>query len=212
MKYTKEDVISIIDFAKDKNIKSNQILQDWHIEKNNTIEEKDEHGLSIVSIFEHTIAKDNKDIGEIIVFKYSGVGGGWENDIFEMVEKKYFSDETVYTFMSDDEKSYYYRFFLTGSIFEDKYFDDESIWERPNNTKKFRIFKQELPKSELLILYDTSSSGEGINMRNKLEGRFSEYNAYWDNSACMYYIKNISSLEFKPIRPIIEERINNRKK
>jgi len=34
---------------------------------------------------------------------------------------------------------------------------------------------------------------------------------YWDYSACRYYIKNIDKLDYKPSRPIIEERINIRK-
>ena len=75
--YTKEDIISILDFAKDKNIQSEKLLQLWTTRKNNQIEQSDEHGLSVVGIFEHPITnKHNKEIGKIIMFNYTGVGGG----------------------------------------------------------------------------------------------------------------------------------------
>ena len=206
--YTKEDVISILDFAKGKKIKSKTILSNWRKNQNNYIEESDDHGLSVVGIFEHPITnKDNKEIGKIVIFNYKGVGGGWEIDIYDMVEKKYFSTDPYYHFRAGDNNSCFYRFFLIG----DDIFDDESFnqWEKPKNTDEFRVFKQKLPNSELIITYDISRNGDGLSTRNKLE-RNNDYSFYWDDSAFAYYIKNIHNLDYKPSRLIIEERIKNR--
>jgi hypothetical protein len=205
--YTKEDVISILDFSKGKDIASKNILSNWLKDKNNRIENKDEHGLSVVGIFEHPIFIKDKEVGKIIIFNYTGVGGGgWERDIFKMVQSKYFSNERHFTFMSDDIDSISHRFFLTGDIFEDENFYE---WERPKSKDDFRVFKQELPKSELIITYDVSDERIGSEINSSLRSN-KDYYMYYDESACRYYIKNIHYLEYKPSRPIIEERIKSR--
>jgi len=207
--YTKEDVLSILDFAKSKTDESKDVLLKWKVDKSNRVEKEDEHGLSVVGIFEHPLTnKEGKEVGKIIVFNYTGVGGGWENDIFNMVEKKYFSESEKYNFFPGEGDSFCHRLFITGDVFSDEIFEQ---WEKPKGSDEFRVFKQVLPNSEFIIWYDVSDEGDGIEMRNELESRRSDYSFYWDNSACMYYIKNITELDFKPARPIIEERINSRK-
>lgn len=206
--YTTEDVISILDFSKNKNNKSEELLLRWKLDKSNKIDEKDEHGLSVVGIFEHPIKnKDGKEIGKIIVFNYTGVGGGWHNDIYKMVEEKYFSNEPYFVFESGDTESFYYRLFLTGDVFSDKSFAE---WERPKKTKDFRVFKQKLPKSEFIIHYDVSENRIGSETISSLSHRNSGYCFYYDASYCRYFIKNISELNFKPSRPIIEKIIKKR--
>lgn len=208
--YTVEDVISILDFSKNKNIKSEEMLLQWKLGKSNCINKEDEHSLSVVGIFEHPIKnKSNKEIGKIIIFNYTGVGGGWHNDIYKMVEEKYFSDQSYYRFRSGDNESFYYRLFLTGDVFSDKSFEE---WERPKKTKDFRVFKQKLPKSEFIIHYDTSEDRIGSDIMSSLEHGNSGYCMFWDDSYCRYYIKNISELNFKPSRPIIEKIIKKRVK
>lgn len=207
--YTKDEVLLILDFAKDKNLESIDLLSSWVKNKSNRIEKEEENGLSNVGIFEHSITtKEGSEIGKVIIFNYTGVGGGWHNDIYEMVEKKYFSDEPHYSFIPGDGDAFYYRLFLTGNLFKDEEFDK---WEKQNGSDEFRILKQELPNSELIIVYDVTDEGDSIPMRNELEnGRRSEYSFFYDYSACNYYIKNIHSLNFKPSRPIIEQRIFER--
>lgn len=206
--YTAEDVISILEFSKDNYLKPEEALKEWKLNKSNRIREEDEHGLSVVGIFEHPIKnKSGKEIGKIIIFNYTGVGGGWHNDIYNMVEEKYFSNEPYYRFRSGDNESFYYRLYLTGDIFSDENFAE---WECPKKLKSFRVFKQKLPKSEFIIHYDFSNSGVGASMRASLEGRNSEYCFFWDDSACMYFIKNIGNLKYKPSKPIIQKRILKR--
>jgi len=66
------------------------------------IDECDEHGLSVVGIFEHPIInKDKEEIGKITVFNYTGVGGGWE-EIYTKWLEKYFSNEVGYSFIAGD--------------------------------------------------------------------------------------------------------------
>ncbi len=208
--YTVDDVLSIIDYAKDQKIESDEVLLSWVKDKNNRIDEDDEHGLSVVGIFEHPITnKSNKEIGKIVVFNYTGVGGGWHNDIYKMVEKKYFSDRPYYKFISGDNDSFYYRFFLTGDVFSDESFDE---WDKPKGTNDFRVVKYELPSnSDLLIILDMSENRVGSSMRGSLERNNSEYCMYYDDSACRYYIKNIDELKYEPSKPIIEQRIRDRK-
>lgn len=206
--YTVEDVISILDFSKNKNIKSEEVLLQWKLGKSNCINKEDEHGLSVVGIFEHPIKnKSNKEIGKIIIFNYTGVGGGWHNDIYKMVEEKYFSDQSYYRFRSGDNESFYYRLFLTGDVFSDESFAE---WERPKKKKDFRVFKQKLPKSEFIIHYDMSENRIGSDMISSLEHGSSGYCMFWDDSYCRYYVKNISEMNFKPSRPIIEKIIKKR--
>lgn len=203
--YTSNDVISILDFAKDKKDKSKNILLNWMKNRNNQIEKDDEYGLSVVGIFEYTLTIKDKEVGKIIMFNYKGVGGGWHNDIYEMVEKKYFSDSVYYRFIGDGD-GFYYRFFLT-DVFNDESFNQ---WDRPKNTDDFRVFKQELPNnSELIIIYDTSDNRDGVDLKDSIE-RTKDYTMYYDYSACTYYIKNIHNLEYKPSKPIIEEIIKKR--
>ena len=206
--YTTEDVISILDFSKDKNVKSKDALLQWEIDKCNRIDEKDEHGLSVVGIFEHPIKnKSGKEIGKIIVFNYTGVGGGWHNDIYQMVDEKYFSNEPCFAFKAGDNESFYYRLFLTGDIFEDENLKE---WEQPNKKSKlFKVFKHKLPKSEFIIAYDMSENRDGAVMLSQLE-RSNEYCFYYDDGYSRYFIKNIHNLNFKPSKPIIEKRIKNR--
>lgn len=207
--YTTADVLSIIDYAKDQNIKSDEVLLNWIKDKNNRIDEDDEHGLSVVGIFEHPIKnKSNKEIGKIVVFNYTGVGGGWHNDIYKMVEKKYFSDTPYYNFISGDNNSFYYRFFLTGDVFSDEAFSE---WDKPKGIDEFRVVKHELPNSELVIALDMSEKRVGSSMRSDLERSNSEYCMYYDDSACRYYIKNIDELKYEKSKPIIEQRIRDRK-
>jgi hypothetical protein len=206
--YTKEDIISILDFAKDKNIQPEKLLRLWTTRKNNQIDQSDEHGLSVVGIFEHPITnKHNKEIGKIIMFNYFGVGGGWHNDIYKMVEQKYFSDESFYSFIPEGNDGFYYRFYLIGDIFSDDNFD---LWDKPTDDEDFRVFKCELPNSELIIIYDASDKRDGLEMKNNLRSN-REYCMYYDYSACQYYIKNISGLKYEKSKPIIEQRIRDRK-
>lgn len=202
--YTKEDVVSVLDFSKGKDMSSKDILSNWLKDRNNRIEEKDKHGLSVVGIFEHPIFIKDKEVGKIVIFNYTGVGGGWERDIFKMVQSKYFSNETHFTFMSDDSTGY--RLFLTGDIFEDDSFDE---WDRPKDSDDFRVFRQELPKSEFVITCDISEERIGYEINNSLRSN-RDYTMYYDESACRYYVKNIHHLEYKPSSDIIEERIRNR--
>ncbi len=208
--YTVADVLSIIDYAKGQKIKSDEVLLNWIKDTNNRIDKDDEHGLSVVGIFEHPITnKSNVVIGKIVVFNYTGVGGGWHNDIYKMVEKKYFSDEPYYQFISGDNNSFYYRFFLTGDVFSDEAFSE---WDKPKDTDKFRTVKHELPNnSELLIVLDMTENRVGSSMRSNLERTNSEYCMYYDDSACRYYIKNIDELKYEKSKPIIEQRIRDRK-
>ena len=207
-KYTIDQVISILDFAKSSNETSDKILTSWVKDKNNRIEEKDKHGLSVVGIFEHPITnKDNQEIGRIIVFNYTGVGGGWENDIFNMVQEKYFNGESAYSFRPEGFGGCY-RFFLSGDdIFSDENYDK---WDKPTADDDFRIFKQELPDSELIITCDISDNRIGAEMNDNLR-RNKDYTMYYDESACLYFIKNIHGLKYEPSKPIIEKRIQNRK-
>jgi len=206
--YTKEDIISILDFTKDKNIQSEKLLQLWTNRKNNQIEQSDEFGLSVVGIFEHPITnKHNKEIGKIIMFNYTGVGGGWHNDIYKMVEQKYFSDEPFYSFIPERGDGFYHKFYLIGDIFSDDNFD---LWDKLTNDEDFRVFKCELPNSELIIIYDASDKRAGLEMKNNLSYN-REYCMYYDYSACQYYIKNISDLKYEKSKPIIEQRIRDRK-
>ena len=206
--YTSKEVLSIIDFTKGKTIQSKEILLDWMKDRNNKIETSDEHGLSVVGIFEHPIFnKSNKEIGKIIIFNYTGVGGGYHNDIYKMVENKYFSNIPYYRFTYGDNNSFYYRFFLTGDIFSADSFNE---WIKPNSTDRFRVFSQDLPNSELIIVYDASDNREGSSMKSSLGKSNSEYSMYYDDSICQYYIKNIDSLEYLPSKQIIERKIKER--
>lgn len=206
--YTTEDVVSIVEFSHINRLKPEEAILKWKLNKSNRISKEDEHGLSVVGIFEHPIKnKSGKEIGKIIIFNYTGVGGGWHNDVYKMVEEKYFSNEPYYKFKSGDNESFYYRLFLTGDVFSDENFSE---WERPKKTNDFRVFKQKLPKSEFIIHYDFSNDRKGADIRASLEGRNSEYCFFWDDSACLYFIKNIANLKYKPSKPIIQKRILKR--
>ena len=205
--YTKEEVLSILEFSKSKNPKD--VLIKWTTNKYNTIYPKDEHGLSVVGIFEHSLTNNSgKEVGKLVVFNYKGVGGGWENDIYKMVEQKYFGyGNPYYSTRPDGFDAGYYRLFLVGDeVLGDEVFEE---WERPTKSNKFRIYKQELPNSEFIIHYDFSDKRIGSEHAKKL-GKDRNYEHYWDGSACNYFIKNIDGLDYKPSKPIVEERIKNR--
>lgn len=207
--YTRDDVLSILDYSKTLDVsKSDEVLLNWINNKNNRIDKDNEHGLSVVGIFEHPIKnKSNKEIGKLIIFNYTGVGGGWHNDIYKMVEDKYFSDTTYYDFIAGDHNSSDYRMFITGDVFSDESYSE---WDKPNGSDDFRVVKYELPNSELLIVLDMSVNRDGSLMMSDLRSN-SEYCMYYDNSACRYYIKNIHTLKYEMSRPIIEQRIRDRK-
>lgn len=205
--YTKEEVLSILEFSKVANPKDQ--LVNWTTNKYNTICPKDEHGLSVVGIFEHPLTnKSGKEVGKLVVFNYKGVGGGWENDIYKMVEQKYFGyGNSYYSTRPNGFDAGLYRLFLLGEVFDDEVFDE---WEKPTKSKKFRIFQQELPNSEFIIHYDYSDTRVGSEYLEKLDSN-RNYDSYWDDSACRYFIKNIDDLDYKPSKSIIEERIRDRK-
>ncbi len=126
-----------------------------------------------------------------------------------MAQEKYFNDEPVYSGFRDDKYGYY-RLFITGNIFKDKVLNDENIWVKPNDNKDFRVLKKEISdSSEIIIVYDISEDGFGSSMNSDLRGN-SEYHMFYDNSACMYYIKNIHNLNYKQSIPIIKEKIKKR--
>jgi hypothetical protein len=202
--FTASDALSIIEFSKDfdyKDVDSETILLDWKLRKSNTISEADEHGLSVVGIYEHPIILKDKEVGKIILFNYTGVGGGWHNDIYKMVQEKYFGKGEYYSFI--DNGSYYRLFFVGNGVF------DTNKWEKYKNNSKIRIHTEKLGKGLLKILYDMDSSGKAGELVDTLR----DYEFFYDfNSAVRIYVKSIEELKFKPARPIIEKRIKERKK
>lgn len=207
--YTREDVLAILDYAKGKDISSTEILKYYLIDKSNRIEELDEHSLSVVGVFEHPIYnKMNEEIGKLIVFNYTGVGGGWHYDILNDVESKYFGDEPYWDLNLVTEGVLYERAYLLGEdMFSDKSFDE---WERQNGNDDFRIFKQNIADdSEFVIIYDNSEENISYNM---LDDYRRNHGMFWDGTSCNYFITNIDDLKYINSKKIVEERIKNRLK
>ena len=205
--FTASDAISLIEFSKDfdyKDIDSETILLDWKLRKSNTISEADEHSLSVVGIFENPITLKGKEVGKIILFNYAGVGGGWHNDIYKMIEEKYFGKDEYYSFVGGNNDSFYYRLFFVG----DNVFDTNK-WGKYNNNSKIRIHTEKLGKGLVNILYDIETTGKASELIDTLRDSafFCDY-----NSAVKVYIKSIHELKYKPSKLIIEKRIKERKK
>lgn len=205
--FTATDALSIISFSKNedqKNLKTDKVLLNWKLNRSNAIVESDEHGLSVVGIFEYPITLKNKDVGKIIIFNYTGVGGGWHNDIYKMVEEKYFGNTPYYSFVGGDNDSFYYRLFFIGEgVF------NTNKWEKYNNNSKIRTHTEKLEKGLLKILFDIESSGKAGELIESIR----DYAFFWDyHSAVKVYVKSIDELKYKPSKPIIEKRIKERKK
>jgi hypothetical protein len=199
-KYSNDDIISIIEFAKDKNIiESEKIFKLWNMVINNQINETDEKILLSVDIFENPIIINNKEIGKIIIFRQSSY---FHEDAKELLISKYFSYDPFYHFQSSDE----YLLFFLGDIFKK---ENILLWDRPTGDENFIVFRYELPNSELIFTCDTSENGfDSEEFRRSLDG----YSRYWDmRSHCVCYIKNIDGLKYQKSKSIIEQRIRERK-
>ncbi len=214
--FTEIDVLSLLDFS--KNIEqstnpSDKILNNWRTNKDNTILKEDEHGLSVVGIYEQPIILKGKEVGKIIIFNYTGVGGGWHNDIFKMVESKYFGNEAFHYFIPDGNEAFFHRlYFLGDGIF------NTNKWEKYDNNSKIRLHTECLDKTKdsdkvgrgiLKIVYDMSTNGKAGGLVDELRS----YAHFWDpSSAVRVFVADIHKLRYKPSKKIIQKRIKERTK
>ena len=214
--FTESDVLSLIDYS--KNIEqskqpSDEILKNWKSDKNNKITESDEHKLSVVNIYEQPIILKNKEVGKIVIFKYTGVGGGWHIDILKLVEDKYFDNEEYYSFGPDGNQDFYYRIFFIGKgIF------NTNKWEKYDNNSGIRLHTEYLDKTKssdkdknargiLKIVYDSKTNGRAGELLETLR----RYSHFWNMySTVRVFVADIHKLRYKPSKKIIERRIKER--
>lgn len=214
--FTESDVLSLIDYTKNKehhNQPSDEILKNWKSSINNIISEKDEHGLSVVGIYEQPIFLKGKEVGKVILFNYTGVGGGWHNNIFNMVESKYFDNEERYSFLPNGDEAFYHRLYFVGEkIFE------TNKWEKYDGNSKIRIHTEYLDKTKssdkdknargiLKILFDVDTNGKAGELLDILRS----YAKFWNpHIAVRVFVADIHKLRYKPSKKIIQKRIKER--
>jgi hypothetical protein len=217
--YTEMDVKSAISFIK-KNPKSN--FKDWLSNRKNTITKEDEFALKNVEIFEtELLGEDGKAYETFALFKYLGVGGGWEADALKRVLKLYLGDASYNDFIEKDCMNPWYRIVMLG--LQDIPIEDD--FEGDKFTKKLT---KKLSKNSTLELtlcfpeYNEKTGEEKYDKftpwdvfdyyKRKREGYLSFITSDMSSVYFQIHINGIENLKFKNAKDIVKNRIEKRTK